>query len=182
MSTTVSADRKCVFFDRDGIVNVPPGPGYVERWEDFQLMPEFPDVLRKVQAMGYVVVIVTNQRGVARGIMTQAEVDRIHANLRMVLERDHGLQLLDIVCCPHEKDSCACRKPQPGMLLDAAERHGLDLGASWMIGDRESDIEAGRRAGCRTIRVSDDPGESLATVCVASMAVLASQMQDLLAG
>ena len=173
--------RKCIFFDRDGIVNVRAFPGYIERWEDFELLPEFPQVLRKVRALGYEAVIITNQRGVGRGIMTQEAVDRIHANLQSVLEEQHGVALLDIVCCPHLRDACTCRKPQPGMLLEAATRHDLDLAASWMIGDTESDVEAGRRAGCRSLLVADRPGETVATVRLASMQELLARIEDILA-
>jgi len=170
----------CVFFDRDGIVNVSPGPGYVERWEDFRLMPGFPDILRTVREHGYLAVVVTNQRGVARGMMTAGAVETIHRNLRALLEREHGLRLDDILCCPHERDSCTCRKPQPGMLLDAAQRHNIDLQASWMIGDSESDIEAGRRAGCRTILVSIEPGATRADVIVPDIRALGKQLGTLL--
>jgi len=145
--------KKCVFFDRDGIVNQSPGAGYVERWADFVLLPRFVDVLRIVRSKGYEAVIVTNQKGVARGIMTMDAVNEIHRNLRAVLQREHGLDLLDILCCPHGDGECECRKPKPGMLLEAARRHDLDLKASWMIGDQGKDIEAGRAAGCRTILV-----------------------------
>lgn len=145
--------KKCVFFDRDGIVNRSPGPGYVERWEDFVLLPEFVEVLRLVGTKGYEGVVVTNQRGVARGMMTLEVVNRIHVNLKKTLRQKHGLELLDILCCPHNEGECECRKPKPGMLQEAARRHDLDLARSWMIGDSATDVEAGRRAGCRTIFV-----------------------------
>ncbi|NQU41171.1 MAG: HAD family hydrolase [Lentisphaerae bacterium] len=173
--------RKCVFLDRDGIVNERTYPGYIERWEDFRMLAPFPDVLRKVRAMGYVAVIITNQRGVGLGSMTQEAVDRIHANLRAQLKKEHGVELLDIICCPHLCDACSCRKPQPGMLLDAARRHGLDLSASWMIGDNESDVEAGRRAGCRTVLVAEAPADTVATICLPSMEELAVRIEDILA-
>lgn len=151
--------KKCVFFDRDGIVNVSPGPGYVERWADFRLSPEFPAVLDVVQKRGYAAVIVTNQRGVFRGILTMEALDEIHANLQKLLADLGCGQLLDIMVCPHDEGVCECRKPRPGMLLEAARRHGIDLAASWMVGDNAKDVEAGRRAGCRTIFVgADKPG------------------------
>jgi histidinol-phosphate phosphatase family protein len=173
--------KKCVFLDRDGIINVRVMDGYVESWDAFEMLPEFPELLRKVSELGYVAVVITNQRGVARGIMSREAVDEIHAHLKETLERDHGLQLLDVMVCPHERDTCTCRKPQPKMILDAAARHGIDLAASWMIGDTESDVEAGRRAGCRTILVSDDAGETVATERVASMRELVWRIEELLA-
>ena len=86
--------KKCIFFDRDGIVNRAPVAGYVERWADFVLVPEFVEVLRLVRERGYEAVIVSNQRGVARGIMTAEAVDEIHRNLRDILGREHNLEVL----------------------------------------------------------------------------------------
>jgi D-glycero-D-manno-heptose 1,7-bisphosphate phosphatase len=151
--------RRCVFFDRDGIVNRSPGPGYVLRWDAFVFEPAFAGILRAVLEKGYVAVVVTNQRGVARGLMSAEALEDIHARMRRALREEHGLELLDVLACTHETGTCACRKPAPGMLLDAARRHNLDLARSWMIGDAACDIEAGRRAGCRTVYVGlDDPG------------------------
>lgn len=144
--------RPAVFFDRDGIVNVSPGPGYVERLEAFHLQPSFIEALRVVTRKGFPALIITNQRGVGKGIMTQAELDRIHAHLRERLAME-GLGLLDIYVCTELDRTHPRRKPNPTMLLEAAATHGLDLGRSWMVGDAESDVEAGRRAGCRTVKV-----------------------------
>ena len=148
--------KKCVFFDRDGVVNVSPPEGYIERWADFSLMPGFSGVLRTVIERGYEAVIVTNQRGVALEVMSMSAVDDIHRRLRDLLLREYGLELLDIMTCPHDRGECSCRKPLPGMLVEAADRHGIDLSLSWMVGDQPRDIEAGRRAGCRTIAFSAD--------------------------
>jgi D-glycero-D-manno-heptose 1,7-bisphosphate phosphatase len=172
--------RKCVFFDRDGIVNQHPGPGYVERWEDFHLLPEFVDVLRFVSGKGYVAVIVSNQRGVALGRMTAATVDDLHRRLRAVLREQQGLDLLDILYCPHDRDQCDCRKPKPGMLVEAARRHDLDLSRSWMIGDSLKDMEAGKAAGCHTILVNDSETSDQADEQVADMAALRSSIAKIL--
>jgi D-glycero-D-manno-heptose 1,7-bisphosphate phosphatase len=145
----------CIFFDRDGIVNQSPGPGYVERWADFHLLPEFVSILRTIAGLGYAAVIITNQRGVALGHMTIDDVEDIHRRLRSLLKTQHHLELLDILYCPHERNTCECRKPKPGMLLEAARRHHLDLSLSWMIGDSAKDVEAGHAAGCRTILVGN---------------------------
>lgn len=171
--------RKCVFFDRDGIVNRSPGAGYVERWEDFYLEPAFIDAAKVVLEHGDAVAIVTNQRGVARGIMSLAALERIHANLTAQLE-DQGISLLGIYCCTHERDTCDCRKPQPGLLLQAAREHGLDLNSSWMIGDRETDIEAGRRAGCHTLLVSNVIPSTSADIHIATMPELPTQLRTIL--
>jgi D-glycero-D-manno-heptose 1,7-bisphosphate phosphatase len=154
MAPDPEQERRGVFFDRDGIVNTSPGEGcYVQRWEDFHLQPDFVPVLRLVRERGYEALVVTNQRGVALGLMDAAAVEDIHRRLRRLLRATHGLTFLDILYCPHDREACDCRKPQPGMLLEAARRHGLDLGRSWMVGDSDTDMEAGRRAGCRTILV-----------------------------
>ena len=168
---------KCVFFDRDGIVNKSPGPGYVERWEDFHLLPEFVDALRLVLDKGCKAVVITNQRGVARGMMSIETLDEMHSNLVALLRDKYGLELLDILVCPHERDSCDCRKPKPGMLLEAAEKHGIDLSVSWMIGDHETDVEAGRSAGCRTVRVCPDAEDTAADFHIADMTTLKALLE-----
>lgn len=172
--------KRGVFFDRDGIVNRSPGPGYVQRWEDFHLMPDFPAVLRAVRNAGYEAIVVTNQRGVARGLMTAAAVDAIHERLAARLQEEFGLRLLDILCCPHGDGQCECRKPQPGMLLAAAARHDIDLARSWMVGDSERDIEAGRRAGCRTVRVGGSGEPTQADYRVDDLAELERLLRRLL--
>lgn len=173
--------RKCVFFDRDGIVNESPGPRrYVERWEDFRLMPSFVRILRRTTEAGYAAVVVTNQRGVSLGVVAEVELERIHRLLRDLLKREHGLELLDILYCPHEEGACDCRKPRPGMLLEAARRHGLDLKKSWMIGDSERDVEAGRRAGCRTVLVGGSAESSVADLRVADLVELESRLDEML--
>jgi histidinol-phosphate phosphatase family protein len=172
----MSALRPAVFFDRDGIVNASPGPGYVERREDFHLLPEFMDALRVVADRGYAAVVVTNQRGVGRGLMSQAELDRIHDGLVAALAGE-GLKLADIRVCTAVTDDDPRRKPNPGMLVEAAATHALDLSRSWMIGDSEKDIEAGRRAGCAvTVRVHP-VAETGATVRLRGMDELAPYLR-----
>ena len=172
--------RKCIFFDRDGIVNQSPGHGYVERWSDFYLLPAFVESLRIVGEHGYEAIIITNQRGVARGIMSIDTVEEIHTNLRTTLKDEHDLELLDIYCCPHNNNECDCRKPKPGMLLQAAVVHGIDLSASWMIGDSATDIEAGRAAGCRTIYVGDKEIPDKEEFRVGDMSELPDLLKDIL--
>jgi D-glycero-D-manno-heptose 1,7-bisphosphate phosphatase len=164
--------RPCVFFDRDGIVNAPPpgGARYIERPEDFHIYPEFLSALRVVSTRGYEAVIVTNQKGVAKGLVKEEALMEMHSHLfTAVLQQ--GLRLLDIRVSTTADNAHPSRKPNPGMLLGAAEDHGLDLQRSWMIGDHDYDVEAGRRAGCRTIFVGSHamPG---ADFCVPDMAAL----------
>ena len=173
--------NRCVFFDRDGIVNASPGADrYVLRWEDFRLLPEFVEALRIVRARRYQAVIVTNQRAVARGMVSAEDVEGMHRKLRELLSGKYQLDILDVQYCPHDAGECDCRKPSPGMLLAMARKHGLDLAASWMVGDAETDIEAGRRAGCRTILVNGAAPLSKADWRVAAMKDLPALLEKLL--
>jgi D-glycero-D-manno-heptose 1,7-bisphosphate phosphatase len=171
--------RRCFFFDRDGIVNESPGPGrYVETWEGFHLQTGFVDVLRRVTGLGFSAVIITNQRCVALGLISIAGLEDIHQKFRSLLQERYNLRVTDIVYCPHDRGQCSCRKPQPGMILDAARRHDIDLSGSWMVGDSETDVEAGRSAGCRTIRVAGEACGSRATLTVPSLEVLDSLIAE----
>jgi len=175
------SQKKCVFFDRDGIVNESPeAEGYVLGWEKFRLMPEFPECLRVVHRHGYAAAIVTNQRAVALGLLSADQLETMHQDLRNLLEREYGLFLLDIIYCPHQAGVCSCRKPEPGMLLTIAARHAVDLHQSWMVGDSESDVEAGQRAGCRTILVGSPPAVSRADIRVDTMQALPARLDALL--
>jgi D-glycero-D-manno-heptose 1,7-bisphosphate phosphatase len=173
--------RQCVFFDRDGIVNRSPGEGlYVTAWREFHLLPEFVLCLRKVLKLGYEAAIVTNQRGVAKRLMTISDLENIHNRLKKMLKRRYGLKLLDIIYCPHDKHQCSCRKPEPGMLLTMARKHRLDLRRSWLVGDSASDVEAGKRAGCRTILVGRRRGRWKPDYAVSSMRILAKKIDKLI--
>ncbi len=145
--------RPCIFFDRDGIVNESPGPGYVELWEDFHLQPVFVAALKTVISKGLPAIIITNQQGVAKGLYSEDDLAGIHGNMRAQL-RAHGVDVLDVFQCTHfAAEECACRKPKAGMFFQASEKHDLDLARYWMVGDSEKDVESGRNAGCKTIRV-----------------------------
>jgi len=144
--------KPCVFFDRDGIVNVAPVTRYVERMSDFHLQPEFFEALKIANDCGYEAAIVTNQKGVSTGATPLAELDAMHNLIRREIS-SRGLRLLEIFYCPATEESDPRRKPNPGMLYEAAEKRGLDLARSWMIGDNESDVLTGQRAGCRTVYV-----------------------------
>lgn len=142
--------RKAIFLDRDGVVNVFPGPGqFVLHWGAFRFMPDVPRQLERLRSAGFFLALITNQSGVGRGLMPQSALDEIHANM----QRDLGENRLDaIYFCPHHPDaSCGCRKPSPRMIQNACAEHGLDPRASFVIGDSGRDIHMGRDAGCRTI-------------------------------
>ncbi len=171
--------KRCFFFDRDGIVNVSPGPEkYVERWEDFHLQPGFVRVLRRVTALGFASVVITNQRVVALGRLPVGDLESMHERFRALLREAHGLDVTDIYYCPHDRNQCECRKPKPGMILAAATRHGLDLAASWMVGDSPGDVEAGQAAGCRTVLVGPVPAGCRPSVRVDSLEELDSLIAE----
>ncbi len=146
----------CVFLDRDGVLN--RTLYWRDKWraplelEQLELLPGVEEAVRSLRQAGYLLIGVTNQPDVARGWQTRDKVDAINAQLRKTLELD------DLLSCFHtESDDCACRKPAHGMLLEAANRWPIDFTRSYIVGDRLTDIEAGRRAGCPGILV-DSPG------------------------
>lgn len=179
MKTEPSSLRACVFFDRDGIVNRSPGPGYVEHRKDFHLLPDFVKALRVTHRKGYPAVIVSNQRGIATGRIPEVELEAMHQYLQQKLSKE-GLRLLDILICPHERNTCSCRKPLPGLLLMAADRHQLDLTHSWMIGDHGTDVQAGRAAGCHTILVRPEPESPEAEYHIRHMSELPNLLEQVL--
>ena len=172
-----SAPRPCVFFDRDGIVNRSPGPGYVNHLDDFHILPGFADCVRAAAAKGIPAVVVTNQRGISRGLTPPAQLEAMHAKLRAELAAE-GLELLDVLVCTSADDAHPDRKPNPGMLRAAAKRHHLDLSKSWMIGDRESDVKTGQNAGVAvTVLVDDGSTPTAATHRVPDMPACAALLR-----
>ena len=149
--------NRAVFLDRDGVINRKAAEGdYVTRWEDFHFLSGVPQAIASLNQAGWKVIVISNQRCVAKGLLTVNELETIHRKMEAELA-SFGAKLDGIYYCPHDKNGgCACRKPSPGMLLKAAEEHQIDLSASWMVGDSESDTAAGKRAGCRTIRIASE--------------------------
>ena len=146
--------RRAVFLDRDGVINralVRDGKPYPPAAAgDVEVLPGVPEALQRLKAAGYLLVVVTNQPDVARGTQSRAAVEAIHARLGSELPID------EFRCCYHdESDGCDCRKPKPGLLLDAAGIRRVNLRASVMVGDRWRDVEAGRQAGCATVFIDN---------------------------
>jgi D-glycero-D-manno-heptose 1,7-bisphosphate phosphatase len=141
-----------VFLDRDGVLNrafvrdgVTHPPAHVG---EFELLAGVPDAVRRLHSAGFSLVVVTNQPDVARGLQTREGVEMIHERLRA------ELPMLEVLACYHDNgEDCACRKPRPGMLLEAARRWRIDLRRSFLVGDRWSDVVAGQAAGCCTLLV-----------------------------
>jgi D,D-heptose 1,7-bisphosphate phosphatase len=153
---------KAVFLDRDKTLI--EDPGYISDPRDVKLLPGAEQAIRALHQAGFKVVVVTNQSGVARGLITVETLDEIHAELRRQL-RAKDVHLDGLYYCPYHPDGTVeqfaaeseLRKPRPGMLLQAASEMDLDLTSSWMVGDSARDIEAGIRAGCRTVRIRTRP-------------------------
>ncbi len=143
---------KAVFMDRDGVIN--QDFGYVYKIEDLKLIAGVAEGLKIFRSLGYRLILVTNQSGIARGYFTKEQYDLFTGHLQTLLQKS-AAQFDDIMMCPHLKGApvkeydvqCDCRKPLPGMILKAALKHDIDLSASIMIGDHASDLEAGSRAG-----------------------------------
>jgi len=148
----IGSHLRAVFLDRDGVINravVRDGKPYPPlAVDDVSVLPGVADALARLKAAGYLLIVVTNQPDVRRGTLAPDIVDAIHQRLGAELPIDEFR-----TCFHDDEDACACRKPAPGLLIDSASVHGIDLGASAMVGDRWRDIEAGRRAGCATIFV-----------------------------
>jgi D-glycero-D-manno-heptose 1,7-bisphosphate phosphatase len=152
-----------VFLDRDGVINrkAPEGE-YIASRRDLVLLPGVLSAGRRLRNAGFLILVATNQRGVARHRVDAVELDNIHRDL-LQLFCTAGAPIEEIYVCPHE-GACECRKPAPGMLLRAAKEHAIDLSASWVVGDSSSDIAAGKQAGCRTIRIQRCPAEQITGV------------------
>lgn len=168
--------QPAVFLDRDGVLNeaiIREGKPHPPRDPtELVITQGARAALEELEREGYLLIVVTNQPDVARGKANRVDVSAINAQLAAILPLDA------IVVCEHDdKEECDCRKPKPGMILRARERFGVDLALSFMVGDRWRDIEAGRRAGCRTILIGDGYGEtfpSAPTIKLASLPEAAS--------
>lgn len=163
--------QKAIFLDRDGTIN--KYVGFLRNINDFELIDGVAETIRNINESGYLVIVVTNQPVIARGEVTAEELEEIHKKMETLLGAK-GAYVDAIYYCPHHphkgfegeipelKIDCDCRKPKPGMLLKAAEDFNIDLSWSWMIGDGESDVKAGKAAGCRTALIGhDDYGQDV---------------------
>jgi D-glycero-D-manno-heptose 1,7-bisphosphate phosphatase len=146
--------RPCVFLDRDGVINQKIEGGYVRSWSEFKLLPNISDWIRLFNALDHLVIVVTNQRGVALGQMTIQDVEAIHDKMLQELE-SQGAHIDDIFICPHAKDACDCRKPLPGLVLQAQQEYDIDLSRSLLIGDSDSDRQLARACGIRFLRAEN---------------------------
>ncbi len=158
--------QKAVFLDRDGTINV--YKGFLRNLEEMELIPGAAEAIGRINHSGYLAIVVTNQPVIARGEVSWEKLEEIHNKMETLLGQE-GAYLDDLFLCPHHphkgyegeraeyKIECNCRKPKPGLLQQAAEKYNIDLSLSWMVGDSQSDVEAGKAAGCRTALLGDGP-------------------------
>ena len=158
--------RKVIFLDRDGTINVEKS--YLHKWEDFEFEKNVIDGLKELKKMGYEFIVVTNQSGIARGYYSEDDLKAL--NNEMVKElKKHDIDILECHYCPHHpekgldqyKKNCDCRKPNPGMLLEGIKKYNVDIENSFMIGDKKSDLEAGKKAGLKSILILTGYGKNI---------------------
>lgn len=141
---------RAVFLDRDGVLNravIRDGKPYPPRFlAEMEIVENAAENLARLKTLGYLLLVVTNQPDIARGTQTLEEIRTMHESMRQTLPID------DFLMCPHDdRDGCSCRKPLPGLMIEAQKRYAVDLDRSFLVGDRWRDIDAGRAAGCRTV-------------------------------
>ena len=148
--------KRALFLDRDGVVNVEKD--YLYKHEDFEFIDGVFELIRHYQKLGYLIFIVTNQSGIARGFYSKNDFHRLTAWMETQFLKE-SVKIQKVYFCPHHPEisgMCSCRKPQPGMLLQAAREYKIDLKNSIMIGDKERDVEAGLNAGLTTTYLFDE--------------------------
>ena len=174
--------RKCVFLDRDGVINQCPGDGYVLKWENFHFNPGIMDAFKIIWSAGYEAVVITNQNGVGKGLMTMAGLQFIHEQMSAEILRQSGKSLLAIKAWTDGNLESELRKPKPGLILAALAEHHLDASQSWMIGDQDKDIQCAWAAGIpNTIRILGNRSvEVQATHTIASTHLLPATLSHCL--
>jgi UDP-N-acetylmuramoyl-tripeptide--D-alanyl-D-alanine ligase len=149
----MSEKNKAIFMDRDGVVN--EEVSYLSNPNDFRFIEGSIEAMRILKNLGYLLIVITNQAGIARGYFTEKALEKIHQKMRRSLE-ENDITLDDIYYCPHHPNftgPCECRKPQPGMILAAAKKYDIKLDQSYMVGDTLKDIETGYNAKVKTVLV-----------------------------
>jgi len=139
--------RKVVFLDRDGTINRDSSQ-YIKSRQEFEFLPGSLAAIENLTSNGFVTIVITNQSAIARNLISRHELERVHKKMAHTVAQNGG-EIKDIFYCPHmPEDGCDCRKPEPGLILQARDKYGIDLSAAVMVGDSAKDIECARRAGC----------------------------------
>lgn len=145
--------NKIIFLDRDGVINRKAPPhDYIKSVNEFQMLPRAGEAIHLLNVAGYKVVIVTNQRGIARGLMTMEDLNQVHQFMKKEL-LNFEAHIDDIFVCPHDIGQCHCRKPDIGLFLQAEKKFAINKDKSYIIGDSRTDIEAGKNYGIKTISI-----------------------------
>lgn len=158
--------RKIIFLDRDGTINVEKS--YLHKWEDFEFEKNAIEGLKELKNLGYEFIVVTNQSGIGRGYYTEEDLVTLNNQMTKKL-KEFGIEILECFYCPHHpekgigkyKVDCNCRKPNPGMLLEGIKKYNVDIDNSFMIGDKKGDLEAGKKAGLKSILVLTGYGKKI---------------------
>ena len=162
--------RPALFLDRDGVVNIEKN--YLHKIEDFEFIDDIFALCKKYQSLGYLIIVVTNQSGIARGYYSEEDFELLTRWMVDVFDREN-IHISEVYHCPHHPDisgACSCRKPEPGMLLEAAKKYNIDLENSLLVGDSERDITAAHRAGLKeTYLFSPDAKSSEATKIIRAL-------------
>lgn len=156
--------QKAIFLDRDGVINSDVGHYYIYRVEDFLINKGIINSLKRFQDAGYILIIISNQGGVAKGIYSCEDVNKVHNYLETRL-KENDILLQEIYYCPHHESvaNCECRKPSPFMINQAVKKYNIDINLSYLIGDSKRDIEAAEAAGVKGIKIESN--EDISTYC-----------------
>ena len=146
---------KAIFLDRDGVINK-ERKDYVKSIEEFQILDGVPESIKMLKEKGFVVIVITNQSAINRGLVTIETLNEIHNHLQKIL-KDNNTSIDDFYFCPHIPDeNCQCRKPNPGMLIKAVQDYDIDMNQSFMIGNSLTDVQAAQKAGCKGILLNQN--------------------------
>ncbi|MEZ4741644.1 MAG: HAD family hydrolase [Bdellovibrionota bacterium] len=151
--------KKAIFLDRDGVLNL--DTGYVYKTTELQILPGVGEALKGLKAQGFLLLVITNQSGIARGYFNEQDVEKLHKFMNQELETNYGVAIDDFFICPHHpkgkiakyRAECICRKPKPNLVQQAMKRWNVNLNASYLVGDKASDIELGINLGIQSIQV-----------------------------
>ena len=171
---------KAAFLDRDGVINrKAPEGAYITRWEDMVFLSGVVEGIQALRKAGFRIIVISNQRCVAKGLLTASDLEALNRRMCETLAAQ-GAVIDAAYFCPHDYDPpCKCRKPAPGLLLDAADDYQIDLKESWMIGDSAIDMAAGRSAGCKTALVQGPEGSTDELVDLVTRSLLEAAQQIL---
>ena len=146
---------KSIFLDRDGVLNKNKDD-YVKHISELEIFPFISESIKKLQSVGFKIIVITNQSAINRGLMTEKHLNEIHEKIQSFLI-EHNTKIDYFYYCPHTPtENCSCRKPKAGLLLKAIDDFSIDVNNSWFIGDRDSDIQAGESVGCKTLKIQNN--------------------------